>query len=120
MALRCKRIKDGVVFNWTKTLSERKGFVVFDDAPQKKKVEESSQKVETDLSKMNRGDIGRFILEKYDVQIPKMNRKKDLILVDAYKIMEECDSQAQHDKAIAESKEGADETQANREQNADE
>jgi len=119
--LRVKRIEDGVIFNWTKTLSEKKGFVVFDDTPgtkiglsNKTEVVESVEtnaveSAENDLSKMTRKEIGEHILNKYGVQIPNMNRKTVDILKDAYKIADEQYEQDRHDEAVARLEEDSEE-----------
>lgn len=106
MALRCKRIADGVVFNHTPTIAEKKGFVVFEDDPQTDKEPVGLGSAPTlsldPLNGLNRKEIGEYILGKYKLQIPKMGRKTDLILIDAYEIIE-----AYAEKEAGEKKEAA-------------
>lgn len=84
MTIRIKRLKDGAIYTYTKVLANKKGFAVFDD-------EAKAPKGPISLEEMDRNDIGKYIFKKYGVQIPKLNRKKDVILAEAYTLIEAFD-----------------------------
>jgi len=116
MTIRIKRLADGVIFSHTEVLAKKKGFIVFDAAPEKKVVIKGETPKSLDLEDMSRKQVGEFILNRYDIQIPKMGRKTVDILADAYKIIEEFAEKDKQDKENAEHKEAHDRLQKDRAQ----
>lgn len=117
MTVRIRRIKDGVIFTYTEALANKKGFAAFEDNPKAEHVIPSGGPGETpnlSIANMERADIGKHILNKYGIQIPKLNRKKKHILEDAYKIIDEFTEKEVEDKKEVEAEEAYEKLQEER------
>ena len=107
MTVRIKRLADGVIFTYTKVLANKKGFVAFEDDPTKATQAEPNAELMGDgsLEGLKRNEIYDKILKEYEIAIPGMNRKTEVIKEEAYRIMGEFADVTAENKRKAEAEE---------------